>query len=86
MDDTVWTVEEVQEHPMSRSLSDNDICSECRFCAYVPGENSLCKLQVDDPDSEFPGLTDEDGEVFDCDAFEQIDEDRENWVGDNYDL
>jgi len=52
---------------MNRSISDDDICSSCRFCDYNPGERSSCE-------KDFPGETDEDGYVVECDFYAHPDD------------
>jgi hypothetical protein len=38
---------------VARSISDNDLCSECLQCRYKPGELSTC-------DAAWPGVKDDD--------------------------
>jgi hypothetical protein len=40
------TFVEVQDNPMSLSISDDDLCADCQFLAYSPGDLSLCRLAV----------------------------------------
>lgn len=70
----------VQESPIAFSVSDNDMCAECTQCAYAPGELSLCKVQLADPDQVFPGEQDGDGEIVHCDCFVHVDHQDENWL------
>lgn len=45
------------------SVSDDDICSDCRHCNYRPGELSYCN-------QGWPGLIDDNLYVVECDHFE----------------
>jgi len=45
-----------------KSISDDDICSECRHCQYQPGEMSGCS-------ETWPGKEDLDGYVQECSEF-----------------
>lgn len=56
-----------------KSISDDDLCANCKQCEYRPGEMSGCKLN-------WPGLEDADGYVQKCDSFKRIDNPEENWV------
>jgi len=47
-----------------RSISDDDQCSACGQCVYMPGAMSACKLM-------WPSESDADGYVRDCASFEQ---------------
>lgn len=42
-----------------RSVSDDDLCSDCGHCQYMAGEMSTCDLG-------FPGHADDDGYVTSC--------------------
>lgn len=42
-----------------KSISDDDICSDCSHCDYRPGNMSSCALS-------WPGLEDRDGYVRQC--------------------
>lgn len=46
-----------------KSISDDDICADCRHCDYQPGGTSGCELL-------WPGLEDDSGYVQECDKFE----------------
>jgi hypothetical protein len=46
-----------------KSISDDDLCADCRRCRYKPGEMSGCSLN-------WPGLEDDDGYVQECAEFE----------------
>lgn len=48
-----------------KSISDDDLCSDCLHCLYRPGEMSNCKL-------EWPGMEDSSGYVQECSQFVQI--------------
>ena len=47
-----------------RSISDDDQCSACAQCAYMPGAMSACK-------QKWPSEPDADGYIADCPSFEQ---------------
>lgn len=42
-----------------KSISDDDLCSDCTRCSYIPGDLSGCSLG-------FPGITDLDGYIVHC--------------------
>jgi len=46
-----------------KSISDDDICSDCSHCDYRPGNMSSCALS-------WPGLEDRDGYVRQCQNLE----------------
>lgn len=48
-----------------KSISDDDLCSQCGHCDYQPGEMSGCN-------KGWPGLEDADGYVWECSRFQQI--------------
>lgn len=50
-----------------RSISDDDICSSCRYCTYNPGDRSSCS-------KEWPGEVDADGYVVSCDYMSHADD------------
>lgn len=45
--------------PGPKSISDDDICSDCTYCKYAPGELSTCEMG-------WPGEADEDGYIQSC--------------------
>jgi hypothetical protein len=45
-----------------KSISDDDLCSDCAKCHYNPGDMSRC-------DFDWPGLENADGYVVECHAF-----------------
>lgn len=45
-----------------KSISDDDLCSECMKCQYRPGGMSVCE-------DDWPGLEDADGYVCQCEAY-----------------
>ena len=51
-----------------KSISDDDLCSNCINCAYVPA------IGLSDCAYAFPGATDEDGYVTSCFEFTPKDE------------
>ena len=55
------------------SISDDDLCSDCVWCAYSPGMHSSCH-------KGWPGLFDEDGYCYECEEFTEIDYQGQNWV------
>lgn len=48
----------------SRNISDDDLCSSCRFCDYRIGERSFCA-------KDWPCSLNEDGYVVSCGGYEQ---------------
>lgn len=78
------SVIEIQENPCSISISDDDLCSDCKNCLYVPGELSLCTIHFDT--GELPGSKDEDGYIESCEQHITISHPEENWALDNLDL
>ncbi|MHB1678657.1 MAG: hypothetical protein ACYCSS_14220 [Sulfuriferula sp.] len=46
----------------AKSISDDDLCAQCRHCNYQPGEMSCCN-------KEWPGREDADGYVQECESF-----------------
>lgn len=76
------TYAEIQKHNASRSVNDSELCASCRHCAYCPGDKSICQLILDGSDS--PGISDEEGYVYECASFDMIDIQnapyQENWV------
>jgi len=48
-----------------KSISDDDLCSDCTHCQYRPGELSECKVG-------WPGQQDEDGYVETCKRFQPV--------------
>lgn len=48
-----------------KSISDDDLCSQCRHCDYQPGDMSCCSLG-------WTGLEDADGYVQECQPFDQV--------------
>ena len=56
-----------------KSISDDDLCSDCIHCEYRPGEMSGCKY-------DWPGMEDADGTVQRCSELVRISSPEENWV------
>lgn len=56
-----------------KSISDDDLCATCRNCEYRPGDMSGCK-------NGWPGREDQDGYVQECEQYERIQHEDENWV------
>jgi len=54
------------------SISDDDLCSDCRHCEYRPGDDSGCV-------KDFPGETNPDGYVIRCEWFIGILHPGDNW-------
>lgn len=50
-----------------RSISDDDLCSECKLCRYNPGNDSGCKIN-------WPATFDENGYAASCPEFLKIEE------------
>lgn len=80
MPELKMSYDEVQDSPIAFSVSDNDLCATCQHCAYAPGDMSLCKLQLADPDQDFPGQLDEGDEVVSCEKFIPIHFQQDNWL------
>lgn len=59
----------IQAEPLSRSISDDDLCADCHWLAYCPGQNSLCMRH---DGSTWPGTTDADGYVVACNIHKEI--------------
>ena len=53
------------------TISDDDLCSECRYLDYCPGDWSHCKYG-------FPAEFDADGYAVSCEDFERIDHQGQN--------
>lgn len=51
------------------SISDDDLCSECYFLNYNPGDRSLCRI-------EWPGHFNDDGYCEHCDKFRRLEDSR----------
>ncbi|WP_084002039.1 hypothetical protein [Diaphorobacter sp. J5-51] len=47
-----------------KSISDDDLCSECAHCSYRPGEMSGCE-------KNWPGLENNDYYVVSCQMFQE---------------
>lgn len=56
-----------------KSISDDDLCSDCKHCGYRPGGMSECEYG-------WPGMEDADGYVRRCSSLDQISCPEENWV------
>jgi len=54
------------------SISDNDICSDCKHCVYNPGELSFC-------DKNWPFTETFGDDIQKCLFYERIDSEFENW-------
>lgn len=65
------------------SISDDDVCSDCKHLAYNPGGLSSCKLV--EPGEEWPAIFDSDGYAVSCDKLE-VCEPEENWELDPEDI
>lgn len=59
------TVYEISFSGGVKSISDDDLCSDCVWCTYNPGDMSGCQ-------KDFPGKEDEDGYVVSCSEFHEI--------------
>lgn len=71
---------EIQESPSSRSISDDDLCSDCTKLAYCPGQLSLCKKVDPWLRDNWPCLWDENGYSLSCLEFERVTNKAQNWV------
>ena len=64
------TAADVQQNPLSRSISDDDLCADCKNLHYCPGDLSLCRLAT--WDSGWPGKSDENDYIIECKLFEEL--------------
>lgn len=62
---------------IKRSISDDDLCSDCQHCAYAPGEMSGC---AKDWPAEFAESGPREGYAVSCVAFLQVVNEGDNWV------
>ena len=46
------------------SISDDDVCSSCRFCRYNPGGESGCAM-------DWPGEFNADGYIVGCESYSE---------------
>lgn len=58
-----YTLRPISHSAGVKSISDDDLCSNCRHCDYNPGEMSGCA-------SAWPGLENENGYVLECGEFD----------------
>ncbi|MDQ9126137.1 hypothetical protein RDT67_06790 [Serratia fonticola] len=65
-----WYPLPLDNHPGSRSISDDDICAWCRHLYYRPGERSLCRLV--EVKGEGPACFDPDGYAQSCTELQVI--------------
>lgn len=56
-----------------RSISDDDLCSDCAHLGYNPGYQSFCK-------KDWPGKLNPDGYCVECPLFEQVKEPEANFT------
>lgn len=68
---------EIQERPETLSISDDDLCATCENLAYCPGDNSLCKLAIDEP--KWPATFNDDNYAISCDEYREIKNKEDNW-------
>lgn len=55
-------------NPLARlSISDDDLCSNCRRCHYPPPPHELSTC-----DAGWPGMQDSDGYIQKCDHFKEV--------------
>jgi hypothetical protein len=59
-----WHPLPLDNHPGSRSISDDDICAWCNHLCYRPGEVSLCRLAEEE--GHWPACVDIDGYAQSC--------------------
>ena len=55
----------VDEQYSTLSISDDDLCADCKFCYYSPGKDSSCKF-------DFPAVFDENGYAVTCHKYKQL--------------
>ena len=77
------TCHEIQTHPASLGISDDDLCATCANLAYCPGEQSLCKLAAGD-ERQWPCTFDNNGYAETCERWIES-EDGANWAVDSND-
>jgi len=70
MDEPKVVVAKMELKPISfsggvKSISDDDLCSDCQNCAFRPGEMSSCS-------QNWPGMEDPSGYVKECAAFNRV--------------
>jgi len=75
------TIDEIKSNPIAFSVSDDDLCASCQQCNYVPGNLSLCQVELKSSDSSFPGKKDKDNYVIKCEQHLEIPNGKSNWVG-----
>lgn len=63
----------------ARSISDDDLCSDCTHCGYQPGEQSTCAQAW--PGDVAAGGHPREGYVIACWDFAPIAKQGENWTG-----
>ena len=64
------------ERFIERFITDDDrFCARCKELDYRPGESSTCA-------QDFPYQTDDYGEVYLCDFYDEIDYPQQNWAVD----
>ncbi|MCG9576077.1 hypothetical protein L1D14_07470 [Vibrio tubiashii] len=73
-----YTYQEVQNHPYSKSIADDDCCATCKHCLYAPGDLSLCKINV--LEHEFPGQLDDGDVVVNCSRHQPLNTNSSNIV------
>ncbi|HFV9291763.1 TPA: hypothetical protein ACIAIE_001574 [Serratia fonticola] len=59
-----WHPLPLDNDPVSRSISDDDLCAWCSHLCYRPGERSLCRLAEEE--SHWPACVDIDGYAQSC--------------------
>lgn len=78
MDEPVVIVARKELKPITysggvKSISDDDLCSDCQNCAFCPGEMSSCS-------QDWPGMEDPSGYVKECSAFNRVASPEDNLV------
>ncbi len=63
------TAIEIQELPAALSISDDDLCATCTHLAYCPGDNSVCKLAINQ--SQWPAKFNDDNYSISCDSYNE---------------
>lgn len=65
-----FTKEEINDHPKSWSISDDDLCATCTMLCYQPGELSLCSEQLNH--DELIHIRNEGSDVESCPYYDQM--------------
>ena len=70
----------IQESPLAMVASGDDLCSDCKYLLYCPGDKSLCRLSLCYSGSGWPCEFNDDGYSVSCQHFVRVATRDENWV------